>query len=1117
MSPAVADNSSADPQRNYLRFPHLHGDLVTFVARDDVWIAPVTGGRAWQLSSDAVPVNRPRISPDGTLVAWSSTRDGAAEVHVVEIDGGVSRRLTYWGRPTTRVLGWTGDGRVLVASDYGHATRDDTSAYAVPLDGGPAELLPYGHLSEVAVAATGGVLTATSTFREAAYWKRYRGGTAAKLWLDRDGSGHYDRLLPDVTAGLESPMWLDDGRIAFVSDLAGPAAVYTATVPDGGLPAVDDLVKHTAHEFYARHASTDGTRIVYQSGGDLWLLDDLAGSGAPIRIDVTLGGARTARAPHPVPAGDHLGQVGVSWDGRASVVEVRGSLSWVTHRSGPALAVAAGSAVRRRLPTVLGRDGALAWITDAEGDDAVEIGSKDGGTTRLVAAGQLGRVLDLAAAPDGATVAVASHDGVLRVIDLAAGTVREIDRTRDGDVAGLAFSPDSRWLAWSHPGEEPLAQIRLVEVADPAAEPIEVTPLRFSDSNPVFSLDGKHLAFLSVRSFDPVYDAFVFDLSFPNGCRPQLVPLAATTPSPFDPVRDGRPVGKPDDDSPAEAGASDPAASDAAASDATKSAAAGTGTPSAKAKQPPATTVDVDGLQHRVVPFPVPAARYSSLRAVKDGFVWLRSELVGELGDDLRTLDDERPRPRLEHYDLGKDKAEELADGVDRIATSGDGERIVLVDKGELRVVPADHPVPDEEADKSDDVVKVDLDRVRVTVDPGAEWRQGFDETGRLMRDHFWRADMNGVDWDGVLARYRPLVDRVGTKDDFIDLLWETIAELGTSHAYARPKPTPPARVQGLLGADLVRDGDRWRIGRILPGEPSEPRARSPLTAPGAAVGAGDAILAVDGTPVDPVAGPGPLLVDTAGKPVELTVAPAGGGTERRIVVVPIADESPLRYQDRVAARRARVHELSGGRLGYLHVPDMVSTGWAQLHRDLRVEIGRDGVIFDLRGNGGGHTSELVVEKLARQVLGWTTARGYEPTTYPTHTRRGTMVTLTDEYAGSDGDIATAAIKALELGPVVGTRTWGGVVGIDGRYDLVDGTMVTQPRFSFWLRGQGWEVENHGVDPDVEVFYAPHDVVSGTDPQLERGVELALERLAAQPAVTPPELPPAGRGDPAAE
>ncbi len=829
----------------------------------------------------------------------------------------------------------------------------------------------------------------------------------------------------------------------------------------------------TDTEFYVRHATSDGQRVVFQSGGDIWLWD--AGDVAPISID--LGGERRATMPLPIDASHQLGAIAPAVDGRASAIEVRGTVSWLTHRDGPVRVLASGSTARRRLPVVVGATGDVAWVTDADGDDAIEVWTAADSTTRTLAAGQLGRVLELVAAPDGSLLAGASHDGRLWVVTVATGELREIDRTDNGDITGLAFAPDSRWLAWSHPGPPPLAHIRVAEVADPGATPIDVTPLRFADTEPVFSTDGKYLAFLSTRSFDPIYDAYVFDLSFPNGCRPQLVTLSALTASPFDPDVAGRPPAPAKDASPAEFGGAD-------------------------------VPVEAEGIDQRVVPFPVPAARYTSLRAVAGGFVWLRAPIAGALGDDLARLDEDPPRPALERFDLISRRTEALLEEVDRFVPTGDGNRLVVVDKHEVRLVPADRKIGPEEAEKSDDIVKVDLGRLRVTVTPGDEWRQMYEEAGRLMRDHYFRDDMNGVDWDAALARYRPLVERLGSTDDFVDLLWEVQGELGTSHAYVRARPPENARSQGMLGADIVPDGSGvWRIERILPGEPSDPRARSPLTAPGVAAAPGDAIVAVDGHPVDPRWGPAQHLTDAAGKPVALTIENAEG-ERRTVAVTPLADETPLRYQAWVADRRAFTRERSAGRLGYLHVPDMMSPGWAQLHRDLRVEMLRDGIVLDLRDNGGGHTSQLVVEKFAKRIVGWVRSRGYEPEAYPLDSPRGPLVTVVDEHAGSDGDIATAAIKALGLGPVVGTRSWGGVVGIDGRYTLVDGTMVTQPRYAFWLEGYEWGVENYGVDPDIEVVRSPADIATGRDPQLEQAIDIALDALAATPAKTAPELAP---------
>ncbi|GAB7108325.1 S41 family peptidase [Streptomyces phaeofaciens JCM 4814] len=1069
----------------YLRFPHPHGELVAFAAEDDVWLAPLDGGRAWRVSADNVPVSRPRISPDGTTVAWTSTRDGAPEVHIAPVDGGPSTRLTYWGGAGTRVSGWTPDGRILALAAHDQASPRRTWARAVPLDGGPATTLPYGPVGGVAHGPHT-VLLSAPMGREAAHWKRYRGGTAGKLWIDRDGDGGFVRLHEALDGNIEYPVWAGE-RIAFLSDHEGTGALYSS-LADGS-----DLRRHTplgdtsgpdgaesGAGFYARQAAGDGTRIVYMSAGELWILDDLDGA-APRRLDVRLGGQRTDRRPHPVTASRWLGGAAPDHTARGSAVEVRGAIHWITHRAGPARALAARPGVRARLPRTFRTEGEewVVWVTDAEGEDALEFapatGPAPGATPRRLAAGRLGRVLELAMAPDGSRAAVAAHDGRLLLVERESGEVREVDRSADGEVGDLVFSPDSAWLAWSHPGPRPLAQLKLANVTDLSVT--EATPLRFHDYAPAFTLDGRHLAFLSTRAFDPVYDEHAFDLSFVEGARPHLITLAATTPSPFGPQRHGRPFEAPDKDE----------------------------TPDSEGT--PATRIDLEGLADRIVPFPVEAGRYSGLAAAKDGVLWLRHPVRGVLGASRATPDDPDPDTELERYDLAQQRFEHLAADADGFEVSGDGKRLLLWADGKLKVVPSDRRASGDE--DSDSNITVDLARIRQTVDPAAEWRQMYDETGRVMRDNFWRADLGGVDWDGVLDRYRPLLDRVATHDDLVDLLWEVHGELGTSHAYVSPRGGygQGAR-QGLLGADISRHEDGgWRIDRILPSETSDPDARSPLAAPGVAVRPGDTIAAVAGQPVDPVTGPGPLLVGTAGRPVELTISPSGGGEPRHAVVVPIADEEALRYHAWVADRRAYVHESSGGRLGYLHVPDMQAPGWAQIHRDLRIEVAREGLVVDVRENRGGHTSQLVVEKLARRIVGWDVPRGMRASSYPEDAPRGPVVAVANEFSGSDGDIVNAAIKALGIGPVVGTRTWGGTIGIDSRYRLVDGTLVTQPKYAIWLEGYGWGVENHGVDPDVEVVCRPQDHAAGRDVQLDEAVALALAALRETPAKVPPTVP----------
>ena len=1055
--------------RGYLRYPHIHGDLITFVAEDDVWLAPADGGRAWRLSSDSVAVANPRFSRDGTAVAWTSWRHGDPEAYVADTAGTTATRLTYWNDPKTQVAGWTPDGELIAVSATGQFATEYPWAFAVPAAGGPARRLPYGPVADLAIEAEAAALV-TGRSGDPAYWKRYRGGTAGRLWTATPSRPLFSRVLGELAGQLSSPMIIA-GRLFFLSDHEGTGNIYSAAL-DG-----TDLRKHTGHQgWYARNATTDGTRIVYHVAGDLWVLD--SPEAAPRALELTLASPARARAPRLVSAADHLGDLDCDRTGQASVVEVRGTVHWLTHKDGPSRALRVDPRARARMPRVLG-EGKVAWVTDGDGPDAIEIMSlREEPRSVKHAGGSLGSVTGLAASPDGTKVAAAARHGRLFLIDAESGRVTELANSDDGEVSGLSWSPDSAWLAWSEPGARPLARIRLARVADGSVT--DVTDGRFIDSEPVFTTDGLYLAFLSRRTFDPVYDAHAFDLAFPYGTRPYLVTLAATTPSPFGPLSDGRPLG-------------DPSSADS---------------------ERAVATVDTEGISTRVVAVPVVEANYSCLHPVKGGLAWLRAPVAGVLGDGDPEPGDDRPRAALERFGLRKREVTGLADEADWFVASGDGTRLVVRDGDGLRVLPVERKPT---GDSADDTVIVDLSKARFTAHPDALWRHAYLEAGRLIRRDFWREDMSGIDWDGVQDRYRPLLDRVRGAGDFSDLLWEVFGELGTSHAYVTQAGASflghgdagPDAV-GQLGADVSRDdAGRWIIDRVLPGESSDPRARSPLEAPGVAVRTGDEIVAVDGQPVDPVAGPWPLLAGGAQKPVELTVRSGADGPARRPVIVPLRSDRRLRYQDWVAARRRAVRELSEGRIGYLHVPDMMGGGWADFNRDLRAEMLREGVIVDVRGNRGGHISQLVVEQLTRRIIGWDVARYIRPESYPSTAPRGPVVTLADEFAGSDGDIVIAAIKSLGVGPVVGARTWGGVIGIDGipGLELVDGTHITVPRYAFAFNAYGWGVENYGVDPDVEVLISPDDWAAGRDPQLEAGVRLALDALAKTPAATPPPLP----------
>jgi tricorn protease len=1252
----------------YLRFPHLHGELLSFAAEDDIWVAPLgppggSPGRAWRVTADRTRVGAGRISPDGTTIAFTTWRTLDPEVYVVPVDGGTSRRLTYWGSTDTRVCSWTPDGHVLAVSSHGQPFAYHTWAHSVPVGCEPGAPLPWGPVSDIAVhdqpSADGSterrtlLLTGTPPHEPHA-WKRYRGGATGRLWL------HGERLVPDLDGHLAAPMFVA-GRIAFLSDHEGIGNLYSCA-PDGS-----DLRRHTDHaDFYARNAATDGERVVYQCAGALWLVEDLVSpDAAPRRLEIRLGGPRSGRRPYQVPAATNLDGLAMDASGRASAVCVRGSLYWLTHRDGPARTVSDVPGARVRLPEMLGDTGLVAYVTDAAGEDAIELAPLPGRASRIVAGGnghstltmadlaeleadaatagarsgssrwvdpdapeppptartssppapaapqslvdagdqsddrpsddhtsdrptseshmsdgptsdgstsdgstddgrtdddhssdgrtdavapsthdsiggngaggsddgsgggagdgsgggrqgqgddevvrlavgRLGRVLEMASSPDGSTLAVAAHDGRLLLVttgegdegigssisaddpmnegdvDGAApappqggrpGGVDELVRSTNGPVRDLAFSPDSAWLTWSHPGVgRSLRSIKIARLSDHTI--IDVTNGRFEDEQPVFTRDGRYLAFLSWRGFDPVYDVHTGDLSFPLGCRPHLVPLNSATPSPFALRVDGSP--------------------------------AGTGLESGEGGDGP-VVVEAEGLPDRVVPFPVAASKYSALEPVSGGLVWLRWPISGALGETFVNPTDPSARPTLEFFSLSKCRRTELVHHMDWYAVSGDGKRLAVFDEGELAVLPAT------ERGDDDSTVYVDMRRVLHEVEPAAEWRQSYAEAGRLIRDYFWTPDMCGVDWPAILDQYRPLVERVATPDEFADLLREVLGELGTSHAYvapARRNEGPPhyQRPIGLLGADFQHNKDgTWTVARILPGESSDSKARSPLAGTGIREGA--VLTHVDGRPVQPHAGPSPLLAGAGGTTVELTFRPPGGrGPARRVAVVPLIDERPLRYQHWVAKRRKVVRRLSGGRCGYLHIPDMGGSGWAQFNRDLRKEVAYDALLVDVRGNAGGNISELVIEKLTRTVLGWDLTRNAQPVSYASSAPRGPVVAIADEATSSDGDMITAAFKLLDLGPVVGLRTWGGVVGMTGRHRLGDNTVITVPMNAAWFDAYGWSVENHGVAPDIECLRTPIDWAEGRHGQLAVAVRTALGLLDDHPAAVPPDL-----------
>lgn len=1153
----------------YYQRPTLMGETLVFMFEDDLWLRDLgsPSNHAYRLTANPGRSLDPQLSPDGEYLAFTSLDEGSPEVYVTRLDEMEPLRLTYLG-DDTRCVGWTRDGHnILFTTCAGAPFNRIFQLGWVSKAGGPCQGLNLGPAAHISFAQKKGQVIGRHTW-DPARWKRYRGGTAGQLWIDRKETGEFVPLL-ELDGNLTRPLWVGS-RIYFGSDHEGICNLYSCD------PHGNDLRRHTDHrDFYIRYPNSDGKRIVYQCGGDIYLFDPEARRSS--KIDITVHTPRPQLARKFVSPGRFLSSYALSPNGSQTAVCSRGKPFVFPHWEGAVEQLGVRDGVRYR--NVSWGPQGLVCVSDQTGEEEVGIFrlSEDQPFESLTAGHDIGRVLDIGHSPCGEKLWFTNHRHELFVLfypkpaqdddapsvkgkknkkTVAAKTSKSasltvrLDQTkgkpkskgkakakggkgkgepteltlvkvavdRFSRIGGASWSPDGLWLAYSQAINRQDSQIMLWNWRTRKATPVTQAPFR--DWSPDFDPEGRYLYFLSCRDFDPVRDNVFFEYSFPKASRPYLITLQKEQPDPF--IDRPRPPGdeapalpspyleekKPEKKSKVKAAAKKKAA--ASASVKVSESAADKGPEELKEIR-----IDLEGIERRVRVFPVDEGRYYGILGVRGKAVIGMSAVRPSLG--LATTETETPSSVVAVYDFKKLEFTIPLRAVSSFDVSLDRSTIIYRSNAALRVVKSatlGGPTAERPTDRSvgRNTGWLDLSRVKVSVKPRLEWEQMLKEAWRLMRDHFWDAEMSKIDWPEVLRRYQPLLHRLSTRREFSDLLWEFQGELGTSHAYeyGGDYNAGPNYAQGKLAATLEWDKKEkaYRLLEMADGDPWSENETSPLRLLHDPLLPGDLLLAVNGHRLSHAEPPEKFLVNRADQRVTLTVLRRASRPgekklkQEKIVIKALRREAPIRYRAWVEANRRKVHEQSQGKLGYVHIPNMSAAGFAEFHRGYYSELERDGLVVDVRYNGGGNVSALLLEKLARRRLGFDVQRWGQPIPYPQESPAGPLVALTNEQAGSDGDIFSHCFKLMGLGPLLGKRTWGGTIGIWPRHNLVDGTVTTQPEFAFWFTDVGWGVENYGTDPDEEIEIRPQDWRDGVDPQLQRAVELGLELLEKNPPLS---------------
>lgn len=1055
-----------------LRFPDLSATQVTFVYAGDIYVAGRDGGAAVRLTAHAGQELYPKFSPDGSQIAFSAEYNGTRQVYVMSARGGAPKQLTWYsdvgpmpmrGGTDYRVLDWTPDGKsILVRANRLPFDERAGRPYLVPVDGGMETPLAITETGGGMFSPDGKSMVYTPIDRDFRGWKRYRGGRAQDVWT-YDLVNNQSHRLTYFTGSDHQPMWLGD-CIYFVSDRTPTLNLYRLSVGSDDRQSQPEALT-TFNDFDVLWPSAGPGGIVFENGGAIWRYDVDSKIAKALKIDVVADIAATLPVIKNVAA--NIESFDLSPNGKRVVFAARGELFTLPVKKG-ALRNISHSPAAREISASWSPDGkSIAYLSDASGEYEIYVRSENGSgeARRITRDGDTWRNAPMWS-PDSRYLAFTDQRHQLQIVEVANGKRTNADQGRWSDLTGIAWSPDSRFIAYEKVGNTQVPTIWLYALESGKA--VQLLSDTMPNSAPAFDPQGRYLYFASSRDFNLTNSAFEFNYLYTRAARIYALSLSADGPSMAT----------------IESDEALPMSVDSKDKDKDK---------------PVVVRIDVAGADQRVVALPAGAGNYGGLRAVDDGVLYLG---FGD-GDG-----EDAAGGTLYRQFLGEDKPRKIADGVSGYALSADEASLLLRQGAKWAVV-------EPKADVDVAAGKLDLIQLEMRIDPRVEWQQMYRDAWRILRDWFYEENVHGgiARWNTVRARYQPLVAHVASRADLDYILHELAGEMNSGHIYVQGGDRPQITRQGggFLGAEFATDASGYfRISHIFPGENWSPDFRSPLTEGGVNVQEGEYLISVDGVDARSVKNVWALFEGKADRVAELEISKtADAGSARSVRVRLQSSEQSLRYLDWVQSRRAMVDRLSKGRIDYLHLPNTAVEGNRELMRGFLAYAHKDALIIDDRYNGGGFIPDRMVEMLSRRPLNYWKRRGLEPSATPLLSHVGPKAMLINGTSSSGGDALPYYFRKLNLGPLIGTRTWGGLIGISGNPALVDGGIMLASTFRFMDTDNQWAVENEGVAPDVEVIDLPEAIHAGHDPSLEKAIDMLLETLRQTPpkAVVAPPAP----------